>query len=415
MYFMEQQFLTESEVFDLIQESASDPAAIQLREELFQPIIDTLNDIQKMKEYIKIGNEYLEANAEMLAKPYPTKQVVFPRKYVDRVVALFGYDVKSLKSMIKTLLQKYINQSDWLTITSYPSNVIHALVLVYTDMISTMRTEQTKDDRNNLRDSARQQLGLTVYYSSFLAQFPPPHPVEGTMAYTYMHLNRSWKLVRDEDMVTWIGNTVEIAYQFYRTKMSLDLTPKLLVDFLNRTRNGFKQNLCSLANRYFKDIDEKNSVAEDMAADDSGEYVEKTEFSTIRNNLIRKISGGDELYKRMNDTYRAIANLKTVKADELFSFAQKVSKKDLARIIDTIFYVFITKEGNRFQDINSSKYIGRITKFPTAIDRAISGQPIIQPMVDHYEVNSNLVKAYICFVATYILQRFNIVFSENDK
>jgi hypothetical protein len=88
---------------------------------------------------------------------------------------------------------------------------------------------------------------------------------------------------------------------------------------------------------------------------------------------------------------------------------QKISIEDIGRIIDTIFYVFIVKDGNSINDINSAKYIGRITNFPTAIDRAIAGKPIILPFSKKYKVNDSIVKAHICLVATYIMRRINDV------
>ena len=116
----------------------------------------------------------------------------------------------------------------------------------------------------------------------------------------------------------------------------------------------------------------------------------------------------------MNSTYIAVANLKSVKPPELlFQFAQKVDKQDIGNLIDLIFYVFITKEGNRLEDINSVKFINRITKFPTAVDRAIPRRPVIIPMMKKYkETKDVIVKAYICFVATYIMQRVNEVISK---
>ena len=44
---------------------------------------------------------------------------------------------------------------------------------------------------------------------------------------------------------------------------------------------------------------------------------------------------------------------------------------------------------------------------PTAVDRAIQGKPIILPMTKKYKVDSSIVKAYICLIATYILNRVN--------
>ena len=57
------------------------------------------------------------------------------------------------------------------------------------------------------------------------------------------------------------------------------------------------------------------------------------------------------------------------------------------------------------KDINSTLYISRITNMPTAIDRAIAGKPIILPLSKKYKVDSSIIKAYICLVATYIMQR----------
>lgn len=404
-FFMEQPFMTDREVRTwFFQEAANDPGVLQLREEILDPVISVLQDTTKAKEYIRLGNEFIEANGDMLAKPYPTVSVTYPRKYVDKVLELFGFTVHSAKEIIRSLLQKYIKQSDFLTIVSYPTNIIHVAALVYCDMIT--NDNYVKDDRNNLRDSARQQLGLTIYAAAFRYQFHPPHPQENIMAYTVEHLDRSWNLVRCESMINWIGDRVETGYAFYRSRMSLNLGPQQMADVLNRIRNSFRQDLRSLANRYFADMEAGNSQGSDVSSEDE-QYVDKHEFLRVRNNLIRRISGGDELYKKMNDNYKGIANLKNVNPNQLFEFAQSVDKKDLAKIIDTILYVYITREENSFDDISSYKYMGRITKFPTAIDRAIAGKPIILPMTEKYEVDSTIVKAYICFVALYIMKRIN--------
>ena len=99
MYFMEYEY-SEDEVMSLIQEAVHDPKNNELRELVIDPIIEVLETPKGRNEYIKYGNAFLEANAEMLAKEYPTKRVSFPRKYVDNIHELFGFTVKSLKDMI---------------------------------------------------------------------------------------------------------------------------------------------------------------------------------------------------------------------------------------------------------------------------------------------------------------------------
>ena len=101
--------------------------------------------------------------------------------------------------------------------------------------------------------------------------------------------------------------------------------------------------------------------------------------------------------------------MKNVKVDTLYNFAQAIHKKDIGIIIDTIFYVFIVRDGFTIEDVNSTKYISRITNLPTAIDRAIAGKPIISTLSKKYSIDQNIVKAYVCLIATYIMYRINDV------
>ena len=209
--FISEQVFNEEEVLSLFQEAVSDPHKRNLlREELIDPIIEVLSTSDGRKEYIRLGNEFLEANAEMLSKEYPTKTVSFPRLYVDNVIKLFGFTLSSLKKTVTEVL-KEVGLSDFKTINSTPSNVIHTIVLSYSDMIF------DKD----LRDSARHLTGLTIYSLMFNKYFGHVFN-EATMAYTYMHLNGTWGLVKSENMITWIGSMVETSYAFYKTKLTVN-------------------------------------------------------------------------------------------------------------------------------------------------------------------------------------------------
>ena len=139
------------------------------------------------------------------------------------------------------------------------------------------------------------------------------------------------------------------------------------------------------------------------------EYVETKSTANIRNTLLRMIRQGDRDYKSNGRLYKATAQLKNVKQDELYELAQKIEKDDISNIIDLILYVFITKEHHEIKEINSSVYIDRITKFPTAIDRAIPGKPVIAPFTKKYKCQEEYTRAYICLLATFILIRINRV------
>jgi hypothetical protein len=154
-------------------------------------------------------------------------------------------------------------------------------------------------------------------------------------------------------------------------------------------------------------MDKGNLIGDDVNSNDM--YLETNNTIKIREGLIRRINGGDQLYKDKGNLYTGIARIKNVKVDTLYQFAQEIDTNDIGVIIDTIFYVFITKEGNTLDDINSTKYISRITNLPTAIDRAIAGKPIILTLSKKYKADASIVKAYICLVATYIMYRINDV------
>lgn len=396
MFFLEQA-ITEEEVMVFVQEALHDPENVALRGVIIDPIIQVLEHPKSRNEYIKYGNEFLEANSEMLSKEFPTKPVSFPRAYVDNVFHMFGFEQKKFKEDLKILLKSVNDKTSFQTIVANPTNVIHAIVLFYSDTIQ----------HRQLRDSARQQMGLSVYNNVFNHFFHPPHPIESTMAYVYMNLDNSWNLVKSENMINWIGGTIETAYGFWRTRMSLDMSTSILVQFLNRVRTSFQQNLRLLANQYYENMDKGNLVGDDVTGSD--EYLETTNTIKIRESLIRRINGGDQLYVDKGNIYTGIARLKNVKVDTLYDFAQKIDKDDIGRIIDTIFYVFIVKEGNKIEDINSTKFISRITNLPTAIDRAIAGKPIIITLSKKYSIDQSIVKAYICLIATYIMYRINDV------
>ena len=396
MFFLEQAF-TEDEARVFIQEAIYDPKNSLLRSTIVDPIIDVLETPRGRAEYISYGNEFLQANSEMLSKEFPTTAISFPRGYVDKLFAMFGFEQKQFKENLKEILKSVNDKTAFATIVANATNVIHSYVLIYSDMIQ----------HTQLRDSARQQLGLSVYNNVFNHFFHPPHPIESTMAYVYMNLDNSWNIVRSENMINWIGGTVETSYGFWRTRMSLDMSTSILVQFLNRLRSSFQQNMRSLANQYFSNLDNRNLVGDDVASSD--EYIETNNTIKIRESLIRRINGGDQLYVEKGTIYPGIARLKNVKVDTLYNFAQQIDKRDIGIIIDTIFYVFIVRDGNSIEDINSTKYISRITNLPTAIDRAIAGKPIISTLSKKYSIDPNIVKAYICLIATYIMYRVNDV------
>lgn len=396
MIFMEQEY-TEAEVMSLIQEAVHDPKNKLLREELIDPIITVLEKPSGRKQYIEYGSSFLGENSTMLSREYPTKAVTFPRKYVDGLLAMFDFTVSSIKKVLKEVLKQVDSSKNFQTIVANPTNVIHAIALFYSDMIL----------HRQLRDSARQQMGLSVY-SNIYNKFFPTGLNESVMAYTYMNLDNSWGIIKSENMINWICDTVETAYGFWRTRLSVDMSPKVMADFLNRVRSSFNQNMHGLANKYYDNLENGNLIGEDL--DGTEDYVVTGNYSTVRDNLLRLIKNNDELYYSEDKLYPAIARLKNVKTETLYEYStKKIKHADIGTIIDTIFYVFLVKEGNKIEDINSTKYISRITNFPTAIDRAISGKPIILPFSKKYKTDSSIVKAHICLVATYILNRINDV------
>lgn len=392
--------ISEADALTLIQESASSEGKQMFKEQIVDPIISVLQKPAGRNKYIGFGNTFMEANADMLAKEYPTKPVVFPRRYVDNVFELFGFNKNTFKETLLSILRTIEKResANFHAIMSAPSNVIHILALYYSDMII----------QRVLRDSARQQLGLSIYSFMYDKYFKKGYN-ESLMAYTYMQLNSTWNIVKCEDMISWIGDNIDTPYATYRTKMTVDMSPAVLTRALSGIISSFNQTMKSLSNKYheYMGSDEVNSVGGDVGSED--EHLVSNNFIKFRDNIMRSIKTGDKLYNQQGDLYAGIARKKNVKTEELFQFAQKIEKPDICKIMDNILYVFLIKEGNTIEDINSAKYIGKITNMPTAVDRAIQGKPIILPTSRKYKVNMNIVKAYICLLATYILIKANDV------
>lgn len=393
--FIDEMFLSIDEAMTFI-ESASVDSRTRLKVEIIEPIMKVLDTKAGSDAYLKFGTEFIEANADMLAREFPTKRVSFPKKYVDNIFSVFGFDKDEFKKTFKEICAD-INGSDFKTIMATPTNVIHTIVLFYSDITY----------NRYVRDSARQQLALTVYHVMF-NKFYHSLPDEKVMAYTYLHLNRNWAIIKAEDMMTWISDMVDSAYAFYKTKLTLNTTAHTIIMFLNRLRAQMRQSMAQLAHVYFKNQEEGNRVNDDATTGDH-EYIVSDDTSQIRSKLMQLIKRGDSLYTTESNLYTGVAKLKNVSSKALYELAQQVSHRDIGELIDLIFYVFIVKENHKIEDINSSVYIGEITNMPTKIDRCIPGKPIIAPYVKKYKVKKELVVAYICLIATWIMMRINDV------
>lgn len=388
--------LTMEEALFFLQESVDNNV---FKEKIVEPIMSKLSSHQVISKYVGYGNDFLSANSDMLAKEYPTQKVSFPQRYVDSVIQLFGFDNKGqLDKYVREALTTVNAKTDFKSIRESPTNIIHTVVLHYSDLVQNRK----------LRDSARQQLALTMWermYNKYWGSTPVLN--EGLMAYTYSKLNMTWDIVNAENMINWITEITEGAYALYRTKLDLNLSMKIVVMFLNETRNRFNQKTRGLSNLYYEYKDKNVSIGNDTTSDD--DYIDTNAYSNIRSSLMRLIKNKDKGYWSKGELYKGIGRWKNVDVDSLYDFAMKVHMDDISKIMDLIFYVFLVKEGNTIKDINSVKYINRITNLPTAIDRCIPGKPVIKPLMKKYDATEIIVRSYICLIATYIMQRINDV------
>lgn len=393
MFIMED---SEQDILSYFFQESTQEEKTEFRTYVIDPVIDVLSKPAGRKRYIQYGSDFIDANSEMLAKPYPTKAVTYPRKYVDELFNLFGYDKREYKVKVRDLIKKLLDSTaSFATILNSLTNIFHTIAMFYSDIIY---------DRK-LRDSARQQIGLTTYGHTFKRYFPLGTVDEQHMEYTYSKLDLTWELKKAESVVRWIDHTVEVAYGNFRTRLSLDMTMKTMVDFNQRMWTSFNQNFRHLNNRFKSDFNDSN-IAADVKGDE--EYLSDSGYARVRDNLVRMITSGDGMYKNKNSQlYKATARNKNVKCEDLYNFAQKVTKPEIRNIIDLILYIYLVREHHTLDDINTATYINRINNFPTAIDRAIEGKPVIKPLCEKYEEKDSIVKSYICLIATYILLNLN--------
>ena len=393
MFFIED---SEQDILGFFFQESSQEDTNEFRTYIIDPVVDVLATPKGRKKYIQYGSDFIDANSEMLAKPYPTKAVTYPRKYVDELFDLFGYDKREYKEKVKELIKKHVGSAgSFSSLLNSLTNIFHTIAMFYSDII---------EDRL-LRDSARQQIGLTSYGHLFRRYFPLGTVDEQRMEYTYSKLDLTWELKKAESVVKWIDHTVEVAYGNFRSRLSLDMNMKTMVDFNQRMWTSFNQNFRHLRSRFEADAEDAN-IAADVRGDE--DYLNDNSYGKIRDNLVRMITSGDGMYKNKDSQlYKATARNKNVKCEELYNFAQKVSKDEIKNIINLILYVYLVKEQHTLDEVNTATYINRINNFPTMVDRAIAGKPVIKPLCEKYNEKDSIVKAYICLLATYILLNIN--------
>lgn len=391
--FVEEEF-TEDDVFNIITEAYSKSPVL---DELMETVYINMQSAQARNAYIEYGATFLSENAEMLSKHYPSGPVKWPKKYIDNCLALFGFTNASLKEKIVQLTKEVHATNNFKTITEVPITVLHVLVIVFGEQIGYRK----------LKDSAKEQLSVTQYSRMFNKYFQKKLNFNvKAMEYTYSHLSNKYEISQSDSLLDWIDSTLDTCWNFYRNALLLKPSPKVVVDFLNRLRNSYNQNMCQLAKMYYKAIEENKETGNDGDVFDQFTLTGNTVH--LREQLIGLIRSKDELYfKKTSGLYEGIAKLKSVKKEELYKYSQSISIEDIGMLIDGIFYVFIVKEGNTLDDINSTKFISRIKGFPTAVDRAIPGKPVIIPLRRKYGYDGEIVKAHICLVATFMMNRMN--------
>ena len=394
MFYMEQPILDTDEIMCILESAYDKQETNDFREKIIDPVIKVLETAKGRKEYVQLGTDFIDANSEMLSKPYPTKPVTYPRQYVDAMFKLFGFDKTEFRKILKDLAKNLNGTSAFSVLLNSMTNVFHTIAMFYSDMIF---------DRK-LRDSGRQQIGLTTYGHIYRRYWPQGFLNEQVMEYTHSQLNRTWELVKAESVVRWIYHQVEVSYGNYRSVMTVDMTFDVMVKFINTCWTTFNQSCRNLSRKYYENLEDK-SIGSDVKGNE--DYLTSKSHAQVRDNLVRMITQGDNLYKEKGDLYKGTARSKNVKTDDLYQFAQKVDKKDIRWIIDMILYVYLVKEGHKIEDINSTDYIKRINNLPTAVDRAIPGKPVILPLMEKYNEKDMIVKSYICLLATYILLRLN--------
>ena len=398
--FQEQFLLTEEECIDLIYESDEFVKSNVLRE-FMNNIDECLQKADCRNAYIQYGDTFLNDNSDMLSKKYPAGKVKWPIKYIDNCLALFGYTNASLKKILIAISKEVSAVNNFKTFTEVPINTLHAMVMLHAEKLG----------YHKLKESAKQQLGMSIYSLMFNKYFAKKVMFnEKCMEYTYMHLSNKYDIKHSESVIDWILGIVQSCYEAYWKKLLLTPTPKLIVDFMNRLRNSFNQTMCWLASKYYENIENKNYMADEDTSG-NGDQTELTgNLSKVRSDLIGLLKNGDELYAKENSNlYSAISDMRHVKKAELYRYSQLVKYSDLGNIIDKIFYVFIIQEGNSLADINSTKFISRIKTMPSAVDRCISGEPVIIPLRRKYGYDGEIVKAHICLMCVYIMQRINKV------
>lgn len=389
------EFLTVDELNSIyFSEAYADEENNEFRIKILEPIIKVLKTPEGRKKYIQLGTDFINSNAEMLAAQYPTTPVSYPRQYVDEMFKMFGFDKTEFKNLLKSMAKNLRGSSSFSVLLNGMTNVFHAVALFYSDIIT---------DRK-LRDSGRQQIGITTYGHIYRRYWPQGFLNTQVMEYTYGTLNRTWSIVQAESVVNWIYHHIEVAYGRYRSELTLDMNFGTMVGFINRCWSTMNQAAQLLANKYYANLDNK-SIGGDVKGNETN--LTSKNHSQLRDNLVRMITQGDSLYKEKGELYKGTARSKNVKAEDLYSFAQKVEKNDIKWIVDMILYVYLVKENHKIDDINSADYIKRINNFPTAVDRAIAGKPVILPLMKKYKEKDMIVKSYICLLATYILVRLN--------
>lgn len=312
--------------------------------ELIYPRVEsTLKDPKGMNEFKKIVGSYLAKNAEKLASPGPTDQILFSDADKNSLFKLFGFAEKELVNIKKQ--SSIIKEGHTM---NYGFNLLMPMVIRYISM-----------NEPKMLDEVILYHALFIYMLLFNKYFPFS-PVKNIMLYTVNNLSNKFKLKQEGVLSTNIRDTAKGAFQLHQKGIEKGLD-KDAMQYVLAVRTRLNSVLKGIKREY--EENRKNgkylNLETESNEEESFREADATIYSVSR--IVDKVADNMIVMGPNIKLITISSKVNVVSLNNLKSYIQHIThRKHIAEIktmVESILILYMKDNENRLDTINSNHFL----------------------------------------------------------
>ena len=331
---------------------------------LYPKVEESLSDKQRYNEFRRGIDTFLANNIQKLNVMGPLKQVAFPQKNINELIATLGLTTKEIDEVKKAVKKATSAKVDYIDLTLYiPLALATRFFLIKeSDAVKAKNTSETK--------TAGDDIKRCVYYTSVpmyaLLQkkyFKKCEPNEACMQYAISNMIEKNRIRQTGSMLDTIYVTTYDCLEFYKERL-IQGKDEIIVEYINSVRTRLNSIMRNISTAYYEAFNEGKYVkaeVDDLSDNNFYEHDSNSQFIERASNKVVQtlITNGPDM-----KLVEIAAKNNSMSVSDLRSFVVAICTEkqidELREVVESLIVLFLNSEQTRgysIRDIGNDKFL----------------------------------------------------------